>query len=78
MTGIEIPLYAAFGIAGMIAGAGGSYAATRKTAEVNSKSITDLEDALLKHTQDDDRAFREILRSLGRIEGTLQELNRSK
>lgn len=76
MTELE-PLFAMVGFVGAIAGAGGSYAVTRQSVKDNKDAIHDLESRLLTHEKADDKAFQEIMRSLGRIEGTLQELNRS-
>ena len=78
MTGIELPLYAALGVISMVAGAGGSYAVTKKAAKRNSEDIQDYRDRLIEHEKDDARAFQEIMRALGRIEGNLQEMTRSK
>lgn len=73
----ELPIYAAIGIISMIAGAGGSYGITRKQANNNEKGLDALRAEFKAHTAADAIAFNEIMRSLGRIEGTLQELKRS-
>jgi hypothetical protein len=77
MTGIELPIYALIGVLGTAAGAGGAWAATKKQATDNRETIKDLHAEFDDHTKADARAFNEIMRSLGRIEGTLQELKRN-
>jgi len=74
----DLPLYALIGIISMLTGAGGAWGVTRKQAKDNEADIDSLRLELKAHTAADAIAFQEIMRSLGRIEGTLQELKRGK
>lgn len=77
MFELDIPMIATLAsIIGAITGAGGSYAVTKQKAHANAKQIDLLSAELKAHTIADAVAFNEIMRSLGRIEGTLQELKR--
>lgn len=58
----------------MITGAGGAWGVTRKQAKDNEKAIAALQLELKAHTTADAIAFQEIMRSLGRIEGKLEQL----
>lgn len=78
MTGLEVPIYAAIGIVSLAMGAGGTVAVVKRQTNENQKDIVAVEQRLNDHERQDDQAFKEIMRSLGRIEGTLTELNRSK
>ena len=77
MTGIELPIYAAIGVVSLVFGAGGSYAVTKTKTESLSRDIEGQKTRLNVHEADDDKIHREILRSLGRIEGTLTEMKRA-
>jgi hypothetical protein len=76
MIAVDLPLYALIGIISMVTGAGGAWGVTRKQAKDNENDIAALKHELAAHTRADAVAFNEIMRSLGRIEGTLQELKR--
>ena len=77
MTGFEIPIYAAVGIVSLVFGAGGSYAVTKTKTEGLRRDVDGTSQHLKDHLKEDEILHREILRSLGRIEGTLTELKRA-
>ena len=76
MTGIELPIYAALCIGSLVFGAGGSWAVTKTKTESLRRDIDGHGKRLADHQADYDVTHREILRSLGRIEGTLTEMKR--
>lgn len=78
MTGIELPIAAAIGIISTVAGAGGAYAGVKHKTREAERDIAGLQQELTDHKKDDARMHGEILRALGRIEGTLTEMSRSK
>ena len=67
---IEASLGVIIGLVSVVAGAGASHAVTKN-------KVNDVVRRFEKHEEEDDKIHMKVLESLGRIEGTLDEMKRT-